>query len=114
MMRRNDFVAARRRSSTQKKPRSIDRLCLGPTASGPQGGSAMMPAPPPLLGNKRTHCAHFEICRFRHKADMPLAANNVRLQCGNRRVQVIFGISVHDHIIVGKEGRASFKRLKLI
>lgn len=24
------------------------------------------------------------------------------------------GISVHDHIIVGKEGRASFKRLKLI
>jgi hypothetical protein len=45
---------------------------------------------------------------------MPLAANNVRLQCGNRRVQVIFGISVHDHLIVGKEGRASFKRLKLI
>ena len=56
----------------------------------------------------------------RKHATLPSQGNSIPSRADIQMTQSIveiakpLGISVHDHIIVGKEGHASFKGLKLI
>ena len=77
--------------------------------------------PPPLTARRRSSCkllnkiADFQRVVHNHPSGDPTPSQaDIHMTKAIVQIATPLGISVHDHIIVGKNGHASLKGMKLI